>query len=67
LDKIPFELKMDIRENSKIFLKNIFKKKVHEMENFQNIKHFFIAAEKFYNHKIDPIKVNNYCYIIPGK
>ena len=48
---------MDIRENSKIFLKNIFKKKVHEMENFQNIKHFFIAAEKFYNHKIDPIKL----------
>ena len=37
------------------------------MENFQNIKHFFIAAEKFYNHKIDPRKVNNYCYIIPGK
>ena len=67
LSKIPFALRMDIRENLKIFLKKTFKKKTHEMENFHNIKHFFVAAEKFYNHRVDPIKVNNYCYIIPGK
>lgn len=64
--KQPLDLKINIKENIKILIRKILKKNIHEMENFNNIENIFKSAENHYKIKIDPIKVNQYCYIIPG-
>jgi len=64
---IPVSLKLNFIENAKNLLKHILNKNVHELENFDHIEDFFSAASKFYNYKVNTIRLNKYCYIVEGK
>jgi surface carbohydrate biosynthesis protein len=63
----PMILKTDLIENTKNFIKNMLNKNAHELENFNNISDCFGAASKFFNYKVNTIKINKYCYIVEGK
>jgi hypothetical protein len=63
----PLGLKYDFIENAKHLLEYILNRNAHELENFDNIKECFSAASKFYNYKVNTVRVNKYCYIVEGK
>ena len=67
IKKNPVDLRFDIKENLKIYIKKIYKNKIHEMQSFEKINDYFDAAANYYKVNIDPIKITPYCYIIPGK